>query len=72
MARADDLAAYLDEDPFGERGAGTPPDRATPRRETPPPAVPPSRDAQIIADVKEIFGAKIVKNHRHRRKSRRR
>jgi len=72
MARADDLAAFLDEDPFGECGSGTPAPRATRLEAPPPPGVPLSWQDQIVQDVKELFGGKVVQNHRNRWKSRKR
>src|SRR5262245_57196925 len=86
MSRADDIAAYLDEDPFGECGPRTPAPRAT-QLEAPPgrpskaglggpqdrpaPAVPRSWQDQIIQDVKELLGGRIITNYRHRGQSRR-
>jgi hypothetical protein len=74
MGLADDIAAYLDEDPFGECGGretGRSMTAATRPEAPPPPAASPLLEAQIVQDVKELFGGRIVKNYRHRRQSRR-
>jgi hypothetical protein len=68
MGHFEDLAAFLDEYPFGESGTKTPATRAT-HQEAPPPNASPSWQDQIIQDVKELFGGKSFQNHRVIRKS---
>jgi hypothetical protein len=71
MGLADDIAAFLDEDPFGECGG---PKRVrasatTTRREKPPnPAASPvSQQPQIVRDTLEVFGGRILEIDRRGR-----